>query len=139
MLISLRLRSYASDRCLLFSKTRTVLIIPDYELPFHLIPSRTYRYRILYVGNDLALQKYLQSELGDCQVVRCPDGSALTLIKHISYSLLLFDEELPDMMGKELAQSVRSLEHREQTPIIVCRKSECCASVARAIKRILTK
>jgi CheY-like chemotaxis protein len=116
-----------------------VLIIPDYELPFHLIPSRTYRYRVLYVGNDLALQKYLQSELGDCQIVRCPDGSALTLIKHISYSLLLFDAELPDMTGKELAQSVRLLEHRKQTPIIICKYSDCFASVARAITRLLTK
>jgi DNA-binding response OmpR family regulator len=71
--------------------------------------------------------------------VRCPDGSALTLIKEISYSLLLFDEVLPDMTGKELVQTVRSLEHREQTPIIVWKHSECFASVARAIKRLLTK
>jgi CheY-like chemotaxis protein len=116
-----------------------VLIIPDYELPVHLIPSRTYRYRILYVGNDLALQKYLQSELGDCQIVRCPDGSALVLIKQISYSLLLFDEVLPDMTGKELSQTVRLLEHRKQTPMIVWKYSECFASVARVIMRLLTK
>jgi DNA-binding response OmpR family regulator len=94
---------------------------------------------MLYVGNDLALQKYLQSELGDCQVVRCPDGSARTLIKEISYSLLLFDEVLPDMTGKELVQTVRSLEHRKKTPIIVCKPLECFASVTRAITRLLTK
>ena len=72
--------------------------------------------------------------------MRCGYGSlALILIKQISYSLLLFDAELPDMTGKELAQSVRSLEHREQTPIIVCKPSECFASVARAITRLLTE
>jgi DNA-binding response OmpR family regulator len=112
-----------------------VLIIPDYELPVHLIPSRTYRYRILYVGNDLALQKYLQSELRDCQVVRCPDGSALTLIKEISYSLLLFDEVLPDMTGKELAGLTRALPHRERTPIITIRAGECGAKIVETIAR----
>ena len=87
-----------------------------------------WKYRILYVGSDLALTAFLQDELKwlDCFVVRCPDGRGARLFidSDIDYSLLLFDDELPDMTGKELERFARKLSHRERTPIIIFKKSD---------------
>jgi DNA-binding response OmpR family regulator len=81
-------------------------------------------HRILYVGNDLTLFKSLSDALSDCQVVRCPGGRLFyTLIEsNINYALLLFDDELPDITGVELAQLTRKIKHRATTPIVILSK-----------------
>ena len=78
-------------------------------------------HRILYVGRDHILLRFLQDALSDCTVVRCPDGrGARPLIESdINYSLLLFDDTLPDTTGTELAQFARALSHRVRTPIVI--------------------
>jgi DNA-binding response OmpR family regulator len=80
-------------------------------------------YRLLYVGNDLGLLEFVCGALKDegCFVVRCPDGGTARLLlgSGIHYHLLMFDEELPDVSGRELARFVRSLEHRERTSLIL--------------------
>ncbi len=97
-----------------------------------------FSHRILYAGNDLALLKYLQDTIEDCQTVRCPDGSQARLfIDKIKYSLLVFDEVLPDCTGAELTRFVRSLAHREKTPIIIFRRRDNLELLARTIARLL--
>jgi len=82
--------------------------------------SPTYQHRILYVGDDLTLLKFLQDALRTCRIVRSPGGSvAHVLIKGVSYSLLLFEHELTNTTGTELAQFTRTLPHRRRTPIIM--------------------
>jgi DNA-binding response OmpR family regulator len=79
--------------------------------------------RILYVGSDLALLEHLQAQLGDYRIIRSPNAStARLLIEGINYSLLLFDEELTDGTGFELAGFVCSLMHRQRTPFIILKK-----------------
>ncbi len=70
-----------------------------------------------------------------CLIVRCPGGSTEhALIKSsINYSLLLFDERLPDVTGQELAAYARTLAHRGKTPIIIFKKSENCDSPVKTI------
>ncbi|MCA1568589.1 MAG: hypothetical protein LC803_23670 [Acidobacteria bacterium] len=113
-------------------------IITDCELAFHLPALRTYRHRILYAGNDLALSKRLRETLSDCRIVRAPGGSvARSFIKVINYSLLLFDHALPDMTGTELAEITRALPHREQTQIILIPASENEANIVKTVTRLL--
>lgn len=115
-------------------------IITDCGLAFHLRPLLTYRHRILYAGNDLALSKRLRETLRDCQTVRAPDGSAARLfIKNINYSLLLFDHALPDTTGTELAEFTRALPHRKQTPIKLISPGEREASIVESIARALAR
>jgi DNA-binding response OmpR family regulator len=82
-----------------------------------------YKHRILYVGRDLALTAFLKDELKrlDCFVVRCPDGRGARLFieSDINYSLLLFDDELPDMTGLALANFTRERAHRTTTPVVI--------------------
>jgi DNA-binding response OmpR family regulator len=93
-------------------------------------------HRILYVGTELTLLKFLQDELKDCQIVRCPVGSiARTFIERIKYSLLLLDEELPDMTGLELESFTRKLKHRERTPVIIVKDSDNFGSLISIIKQ----
>jgi DNA-binding response OmpR family regulator len=81
--------------------------------------------RILYVGNDLPLLKFLQNILEGCAVIRCPIGSGARLfITEIHYSLILLDEMLPDAMGVELAHFTRSVKLHKQTPIILLSDNE---------------
>ena len=85
-----------------------------------------YSHKILYVGHDLSLLKFLQEILEDCHVVRCPDGSqAKSFIERINYSLLLLDEKLPDTTGLKMASFIRSLEHRKLMPIIILSENRC--------------
>jgi DNA-binding response OmpR family regulator len=113
-------------------------IIADCECGFHPIPSRPYRYHILYAGNDLALLKSLKDRLTDSRIVRSPGGSvARPLIANINYSLLLFDEDLPDVTGKELEGYARALPHYTRTPIIILRVGECEAKIVETIARLL--
>jgi hypothetical protein len=116
-----------------------MLIIADYECGFHPIPSRTYRYHVLYTGNDLALLKSLKDRLTDGRIVRSPSGSVTRLlIASINYSLLLFDEVLLDETGKELEGFARALPHHTRTPIIIFRVGECEAKIVETAKRLLT-
>ncbi len=114
-------------------------IITDCRLDFHPPPLPTYKHRILYAGNDLALSQCLRETLSDCRVVHAPGGSvARILIKGINYSLLLFAPELPDTTGTELAQFTRALPHRERTPIILISASEEEASIVETVARLLS-
>jgi DNA-binding response OmpR family regulator len=98
-----------------------------------------YSHRILYAGQNLALLKYLQDELKDCLIVRCAgDSTARAFIKSINYSLLLFDEVLPDAMGRELAAFVGALANRAGTPVIIFKKTDNFEPLANAISHFLT-
>lgn len=105
------------------------------------MPSPKYKYRILYVGRDYVLSGFLQDALKhlDCFVVRCPGGreSRLFIGSDIKYSLLLFDEQLPDMTGAELKRFTLSLPHREKTPVLVVKKSDDWERLASQMKRRL--
>ena len=114
----------------------TARIIPESATLFHPMSS----HRILYVGHNLALLAHLQAELKDCTVVRCPgDSTVRSLIKNINYSLLLFDEELPDTTGLELAEYACSLERQPCTPFIIVKKADSFESVAGAIMQIFAQ
>jgi DNA-binding response OmpR family regulator len=93
--------------------------------------------RILYVGHNLALLAHLEARLEDCQIVRCPDGyTARLFIAGINYSLLLFDEELPDTTGGELAKYACSMARTQYTPFIIIKQSDNFESLASAIMQI---
>jgi CheY-like chemotaxis protein len=96
-----------------------------------------FRYRLLYAGANLDLLKFLQDALKDegWFVVRCADGgTALVLLKSgIGYHLLLFDEGLPDMSGKELVLRMRALEHRRGVPVILLSLKEGAAEGRRRV------
>jgi len=94
--------------------------------------------RILYVGSNHALIKHLQGVLADCRIIRSPIASiARALIEGINYTLLLFDEELPDATGLELAEFARSLAHRQGTPFIIIKQPSDFESLVRAIMDLL--
>jgi DNA-binding response OmpR family regulator len=90
--------------------------------------------RILYVGLDHTLLFFLRDVLKkiDTEIVRCPSGrcSFCLIESDIKYALLLFDDELPDMTGVELAQFARKLEHRKSTPIVILSKEKARGVVA---------
>jgi hypothetical protein len=93
--------------------------------------------RILYVGYNLALLAYLQDILRDCQIVRAIGNSTVRgFIERINYSLLLFDEELPDTPNVELAEYACSLERQPCTPFIIVKKADSFESLASAIMQI---
>lgn len=93
--------------------------------------AQDWKHRILYVGHDLTLLKSLQDTLADCKVVRSPGGDARLFIESdIKYSLLLFDDELPEMSGVELAQLTRKLKHRKRTPMVILTKEKARGVVA---------
>jgi DNA-binding response OmpR family regulator len=84
--------------------------------------------------------QFLQDALEDCQVIYCPDGAhARPFIERISYSLLLFDERLPDTTGAELKRFTRSLPRRERTPVIIIKDSDNFDSLREAIKNEIVK
>ena len=91
-------------------------------------------HHILYVGRDLALTAFLKDELKrlDCFVVRCPDGRGARLFieSDIKYSLLLFDDELPDMTGLALAHFTSERAHRMRTPIVILSTEKARGMVA---------
>ena len=113
-------------------------IIADYERRFHPLPSRTYRHHVLYAGTNLSLLKSLQDNFADSRIVRSPGGSvARLLIASILYSLLLFDEDLPDVTGRELEGQARALPHHTRTPIITLRAGEREAKIVETAARLL--
>src|SRR5712692_845490 len=86
-------------------------------------PSSETQCRLLYVGSDLALLKFLRSTFGKPKyhVLSCPDrDSAEMFIKsQIEYQLFIFDHEMRDRAAFELARLLRSLDHRQNAPAIV--------------------
>jgi hypothetical protein len=95
-------------------------------------------HRILYAGDNTALPASLRNALSglDCFVVYSPVGIARMFIhSSIEYSLLLFDET---EAGAELEGYARSLSHREQTPIIIVKKSEGLGGLLDTIRRRLS-
>jgi DNA-binding response OmpR family regulator len=118
-------------RCRVFKQTAR--IIPEGATNFNPMSSHS----ILYVGHNLALLAHLRGELGDYRVIRCPVGSqARTLIAAINYSLLLFDEELPDATGSELAEFSCSLARSPCTPFIIVKNPCDFESLARAVMEV---
>src|ERR1044072_9048112 len=94
--------------------------------------------RILYAGDDIHLPALLKDALHglDFFVVRSPVAIARMFIRsEIKYSLLLFDET---EAGAELEAYARSLPHREQTPVIIVKKSRDSGGLVESIKRRLT-
>src|SRR6267143_501136 len=92
------------------------------------IPYQNPDFRLLYVGSDqhwlAALRKFLRKP--EYHIVSCPDrGSAILFLKgDARYQLLLFELELHNPTGLELARLTRSLPHREQLPIIIVAGNE---------------
>jgi len=95
--------------------------MPHCSQPNHRFPE--IQCRLLYVGSDLALLKFLRSTFGKPKyhVVSCPDrDSAERFIKSdIPYQLFVFDLEMRHRAAFDLTQLVRSLNHREGLPSIV--------------------
>jgi DNA-binding response OmpR family regulator len=60
-------------------------------------------------------------------------------MKSILYSLLLFDEDLPDVTGKELERYARALPHYARTPIITLTAGECEAKIIETVARLLER
>ncbi len=80
-------------------------------------------YRLLYVGQDAKWYRRLKSVLGlpANRLVYCPEGIGVEhfLKSDIRYDLFLFDLDLLNEAGLELVRLVRSLPHRQHTPIII--------------------
>jgi hypothetical protein len=64
-------------------------------------------------------------------------GAPLFIGSKIKYSLLLFDEELPDTTGAELEGFARLQAHRSLTPVIIFKKSDDWQRLASDIQRLL--
>ena len=79
--------------------------------------------RLLYVGSDLSVLKFLRSTFGEptYHVVSCPDrlSAEMFMKSQIPYQLFIFDHEMRDRAAFDLARLLRSLEHRENAPAIV--------------------
>jgi DNA-binding response OmpR family regulator len=91
-----------------------------------------YRYRILYLGNSSALSAFLNGELNalGCHISYVPATAlAHAFVKSYNeYALLLFDAQLAEMTGAELARFARTLRHRAHTPIIILSACDCTAA-----------
>ena len=96
-------------------------------------------YRILYVGLDSELMKYLEQHLEECWTTRAPSGSvARPFIAQLKLSLMLFDELLMDTTAQDLTYFTRELAHRKRTPILIVKPSDNFELLARTITRLLT-
>jgi DNA-binding response OmpR family regulator len=73
-------------------------------------------------------------EMEGWRVTMCFDGAvAFTkLASGTSYSLLIFDNHLPNINGLELVRYARRLPHRERTPIVMLSASEGAAEAREA-------
>jgi len=94
-------------------------------------------HRILYAGDDAILPWLLRAGLKrlDCFLVRTPVPGARSLIRSdIEYSLLLFDRTAE---GAGLKAYARTLKHREQTPVMMVKKSGGSGRLLDTIKRRL--
>jgi response regulator RpfG family c-di-GMP phosphodiesterase len=90
-------------------------------------------YRLLYVGQDAEWYRRLRSVLGlpANRLVYCPEGIGVEhfLKSDIRYDLFLFDLDLLNETGLELVRLVRSLPHRQHTPIIIVAAHEVINSL----------
>jgi DNA-binding response OmpR family regulator len=59
-------------------------------------------------------------------------------MKGILYSLMLFDEQLPDTTGKELEGFARTLPHHARTPIITICAGAREDKIVETVRRLLT-
>jgi len=79
--------------------------------------------RLLYVGSDLSMLKFLRSTFGKpmYHVVSCPDrlSAEMFMKSQIPYQLFIFDHEMRDRAAFDLARLLRSLDHRQDLPAIV--------------------
>jgi len=79
--------------------------------------------RLLYVGSDLSVLKFLRSTFGKptYHVVSCPDrlSAEMFMKSQIPYQLFIFDHEMRDPAAFDLARLLRSLDHRQDVPAIV--------------------
>lgn len=97
---------------------------------YPILPSPVkFKHKLLYVGNDLNMMNSLRAALKaeGWFIVRCPGDSTVhaLLQSHIHYDLLLFDENLPNTTGTQLARLTRRLQQRKHTPIILISCKEC--------------
>ena len=78
-------------------------------------------YRLLYVGQDVEWFRRLKGVLvlPANRLVYCAGGSSVGhfLKSNIRYDLFLFDLDLLNETGLELVRLVRSLPHRQTTPL----------------------
>lgn len=100
--------------------------------------------RLLYVGNDGDVRSSVRAALQPegWQVVRCPDarGACVLLDSSTRYDVLVFEHELPDMSGLELARRVREFYFRRETPMILLAREDCAIAGRRAgADRVLRK
>ena len=108
-------------------------------------PAPSYRYRILYLGTKRALLvQALNRELKElscfASYVPAPWLARAFIESDNEYALFLFDEELPETTGAELARFARSLPHRARTPSIVVPadvKPAGSSHLVETIKRLL--
>jgi two-component system chemotaxis response regulator CheY len=79
-----------------------------------------------------AVKETLEAE--GWRVTLCGDGGValLRLASETRYSLLLLDNNLPNVSGLELVRYARTLPHRRGTPIIMFSASECSREARRA-------
>lgn len=81
------------------------------------------QFRLLYVGNDedliLSLRQLLTRP--KYQVVTCPDRQSAETFSNsdIQYDLFILDHEMRDRAAFDLTRLIRSLEHREQSQVMV--------------------
>lgn len=91
---------------------------------------------ILYAEDHRAVAEAVKDtlEAEGWRVMMCSDGAvALTrLAGETGYSLLIFDNHLPNINGLELVRYARLLPHRERTPIIMLSDSEGAAQAREA-------
>jgi len=84
---------------------------------------------ILYVEDNASVSDIVKEMLvgENWRVDLCATGN--TAVKKLGgknrYDLLLFDNELPNLSGLELARRARKMPHRRRTPIIIISGSDC--------------
>ena len=102
------------------------------------------KYRLLYVGRDWDVLRGARAALQPegWFVVDCPDGrgACVLLDSSIRYDVLVFEHELPDMSGMELARRARAFYFRRETPLILLAREDCAIAGRRAgADRVLRK
>jgi len=79
--------------------------------------------RILHVEDDAAVAETVKEILNreGWKVEICSDGTAALekITSSARYDLLLLDQDLPGVDGRQLVQHARRLAHRRQTPIVI--------------------
>jgi CheY-like chemotaxis protein len=84
---------------------------------------------ILYAEDHKLVAQTVKETLEEegWRVVLCYDGAAALrkIASEAGYSLLMFDNHLPNVNGLELVRYARGLVHRRGTPIIMLSASEC--------------